>query len=173
MIKIGMEDVFEIYFEKDNLDFNKLVLKVYNKDITSYYYQNKLTCFSGNVSSLIEWFQNNLETILTNESFPLPVKANSSYDFYLKCMKYDSEDIDELTEWFEKYQAWEWGHSWYICRENSYLASVYFRKVENQIEIEWDNTKTYNEVEFVNPKGKEYIDINIFIDVIQQFIQFR
>ena len=46
-----------------------------------------------------------------------------------------------------------------------------FRRVGENIEIEWDNTCLYKGIEFINPKGIYYVNNMVFQQVINDFIK--
>ena len=80
---------------------------------------------------------------------------------------------EKFDEWYGKRQEWNWRHSWFSERGGSFLPLVFFRKVDDQIEIEWDSTAIYEEedVYFINPKGLHYIDLDIFKQVVEEFLR--
>ena len=80
-------------------------------------------------------------------------------------------DDDEFDEWFEKRQEWYFRHSWYANRGGSYLPDILFRRVDNKIELEWDNSDLYEGINFINCKGTYYLDILFFQEVIDSFIE--
>ena len=141
-----------------------------NIPICCFIKNNTVEQYTWDLSYIAEWLNNNLSNLLKEDEFPLPIKADSSIDFYQKSGDFDSDDIDEFDRWFEKRQEWYFCHSWYSNRAGSYLAEVFFRRVGNRIEIEWDNTNLYEKVRFVNPKGLYYIDVNLFKQIICEFV---
>lgn len=166
----GKRDLFGIEYFLIDMEKAYFEIWVYNKPICSFYKNNiKYQCIC-NLLNIVEWLNKNISNILNEEEFPLPVEANTSIEFYIKSGGFDSDDIDEFDKWFEKRQEWYFSHSWYSERAGSYLAEILFRRVNNKIEIEWDNTSLYDEVCFMNPKGLYYIDINLFEQIIDEFV---
>ena len=76
-----------------------------------------------------------------------------------------------FEELFEKIQDWGFQHSWFSARVGSCLADVYFRKVENDIEISWDNYDLFPSVTFIHEKGVYYVSLEDFKECILQFIE--
>jgi len=141
-----------------------------NKPLCCFYKDGKKQQYKWQLSHIVDWLIENEQYILAETEFPLNVNANSSIDFFDKSGEFDSDDIEEFSRWFEKRQDWYFRHSWYSSRAGSFLADVIFRRVGENIEIEWDNTLLYEGIEFINPKGIYYVNKNVFRQVINDFI---
>ncbi len=170
MKSFGKRKIFALEYEIIDMDSGYFEMWVHNTPICCFFNNNIVEKYKWDLSYIVEWLNNNISNLLKEDEFPLPIRANSSIDFYNKSGDYESEDIDEFEKWFEKRQEWYFCHSWYSSRAGSYLAEVFFRRIGNKIEIEWDNTKLYDEVHFVNPKGLYYIDIDLFKQIISDFV---
>ena len=170
MKNFGKREIFAIEYEMLDMENGYFEMWVNNIPICCFFKNNIMQQYRWNLSYIVEWLNKNISKLLKENEFPLPIKANTSIDFYNKSGDYDSDDIDEFDKWFEKRQEWYFCHSWYSNRAGSYLAEVLFRKVDNTIEIEWDNTSLYDGVYFVNPKGLHYVDIDLFQQIIGDFI---
>lgn len=131
--------------------------------------QYKLTKWE--LSQIVEWLIKNERYILNEIEFPLQVNAKTSMEFLDKSGTFDSDDIEEFHNWYTKRQDWYFRHSWYFNRGGSCMADIMFRRDGKKIEIEWNNTYLYEEIKFVNPKGIYYVDITIFQQVINEFIE--
>lgn len=167
----GNKYKFAIEYEtKDNNECS-FGLWVDKKEICSFIRNGKYQQVQCNLSSLAEWFSQNMDDIIREKNFPLPIKANSSIDFYYKSAEFDSDDMDEFDRWFDIRQEWYFRHSWFINRDGSFLADVFFRAVDEKIEIEWDNMNTYEGVVFQYPKGICYVDKKDFYDTLYSFLQ--
>jgi len=126
--------------------------------------------YEWRLDALAQWLEDNLQGLICEEDFPLPVSAEGSLDFYAKSGEFDSDSLDEIEAWFGKRQDWLWRHSWYIAREGSYLAEVFFRRVGENIEVEWDNSNLYDGIVFANPKGKYLVDAGFFEQTVKAFL---
>ena len=157
---------YEVIGEESYFEF-----LVDNKQLCCFLKDGKEQQYKWELSCIIDWLIENEEYILDEIEFPLKVNANSSLEFFNKSGEFDSDDIEEFHKWFEKRQDWYFRHSWYSNRAGSFLAEVMFRRVGETIEIEWDNTCLYEEIDFINPKGIYYIDIVTFQQVINEFIE--
>lgn len=170
MKSFGKREIFAIEYEMLDMENGYFEMWVHNTPICCYFKNSIMYQYKWNLSYIVEWLNKNILNILKENEFPLPVKADTSIDFYNKSGDFDSDDIDEFDKWFEKRQEWYFSHSWYANRAGSYLAEVLFRRVNNTIEIEWDNTDLYDGVYFVNPKGLYYVDVEFFQQTVSDFI---
>ena len=142
-----------------------------NKPLCCFCKEGKKQQYKWQLSHIVDWLIKNEQYILDEIEFPLNVDANSSIDFFNKSSEFDSDDVEEFHRWFEKRQDWYFRHSWYSNRAGSFLADIMFRRVGENIEIEWDNTCLYKGIEFINPKGIYYVNNMVFQQVINDFIK--
>jgi hypothetical protein len=162
----GNKKEFALEFRDDFL----FLCWINGKNICEYYYNdNKFNCIKRK-EDIEERFFNNINSIINEASFPLPVKADTSIDFYKKSGSFDSDDIEEFSNWYEKRQDWYFRHSWYITRKNEFLPDVLFRRVEGYIEISWNLNELYKGVTFECSEGLYYVELNSFLAVIDQLI---
>ncbi len=165
MTIIGSKDTFAIEYEMTDSDYGWMEIWVNNRTVCSYLWRDKKFHFWGHVKLLVEWFSDSIEAILNETEFPLAVNATSSIDFESKCRRLPSDD------WADARWNWYISHTWYYLHEDSPLPLVYFRRVENKIEIEWDESDLYDGPVFDNPKGLEFVDVQTFSEVIHKFIE--
>jgi len=134
---------------------------------------NSLLNYEWNLNHLVEWIVENFKYITNDHTFPLPVDGNNSLELLQQARQFDSEDEQKIEEWYSQLQDWEFKHSWFSSIDGSYLREVFFRRVENFIEISWDNILTYHKdgVLFSNSRGVEYIEVDIFTKVIKSFLE--
>lgn len=170
MRRYGLKEKFAIEYEMVNSESGYFELWVSNKAVCCFQKDNTMQQYYWDLSYIVDWLNNNRYNLLKEIEFPLPISARTSIDFLNKSNDFDSDDIDEFTKWFEKRQEWYFRHSWYSNRAGSYLAEVIFRRVNDKIEVEWDNTHLYKEIYFINPKGLYYVDIDLFQQVVDDFI---
>lgn len=166
----GIKEFFAIEYEMLNMENGYFEMWVDSIPICCFIKDNTEQPYNWDLSFVVEWLSKNIPNVLKEIEFPLPIKATTAIEFYNKSGDYDFDDINEFNEWFDKRQDWYFGHSWYSNRAGSYLAEVFFRRVGDMVEIEWDNTNLYDGVVFVNPKGLHYIKISLFEQVVSDFI---
>lgn len=148
-------------------------LWVKDKNVCEYKKVHSLLNYEWNLNHLIEWIVENFKYITNNHKFPVPVDGNNSLELIQQARQFDSDDEGEIEEWFSRLQDWEFKHSWFSSRDGSYLPEVFFRRVENTIEISWDNILTYHTdgIRFSNSRGIEHIEVDTFIKVIKSFLE--
>ena len=166
----GDPEKFALAYQRIN-DECFLKVWVHKVEVCGYFKQDDTHVYRWNIGETVEWLRENLENILTESDFPLPIKADNSIEFYRESGNFESEDDDEFYQWYDKRQEWFFRHSWYVSRSGSYLPDIFFRRKDNQIEIQWDNEHLYDGVEFINPKGIFEIDPETFKNVITNFIE--
>lgn len=142
-----------------------------NKQVCTFSREGTTREYEWNLTYIVEWFYKNKNSIFTETQFPLPVEGNNAIELYSNSGDFDSDIDDEFDSWFKKRQDWYFIHSWYSNNGGSYLADVIFRRIDNTIEIAWDNSNVYSEIKFINPKGLYYVPFEIFRDVVNSFIE--
>ncbi|WP_411349025.1 hypothetical protein [Paenibacillus sp. WLX2291] len=145
---------------------------VAGKDICMFYKNNRQHQYEWNLIYIVEWMIQNIHIILDEEEFPLPVQGEHTLELLNHSLEFDSANEEEFERWFDIKQDWEFSHSWFSGRGGSYLPVIYFRRVNDQIEVCWDNEDAYNnQVTFLSLKGLEYIPVGIFESVFTGFIE--
>ncbi|AHM67457.1 DUF5984 family protein [Paenibacillus polymyxa] len=179
----GDKSTFAIQYELVNNPFNEKSLAgeswgeieifVRGRNIFEYKKENVVTPFQWNLIYIVEWFSENHMHILSDEAFPLPVEGQNSLELIDNCLLFDSDNDAEFDQWFDTKQEWEFKHSWFSNRAGSFLPDVFFRRVNDKIEIAWDNESTYSSegITFMNPIGVEYIPIGIFDSTVRNFVE--
>lgn len=153
--------------------WGKFELFVHGIDVLRYKRVDSVTAYQWNLIYITEWFSENLKCILSNEPFPLPVEGQDSLELLDHCLLFESDNDDEFDAWFDTKQEWEFKHSWFSNRAGSFLPDVFFRRVNGEIEIAWNNESTYSSegISFINPIGIEYVPLGIFESTIKNFIE--
>lgn len=179
----GDKNTFAIQYEFEDNPFNEISLTgetwgkfelfVRGMDVCRYKRVDNETTYQWNLIHIVEWFSENLKSILSEEPFPLPVEGQHSLELLDNCLLFESDDDDEFDAWFDTKQEWEFKHSWFSNRAGSFLPDVFFRRVNDKIEIAWNNESTYSSegISFINPIGIEYVPLGIFESTIKNFIE--
>lgn len=177
----GNKEVFAVAYELKESPFNKsegneltwgvFQMWVNNKSVCTFSMDNQIRDYEWDLIFIVEWLCKNKNNILNEKQFPLPTEGNNAIELYNNSGDFDSDDDDEFDLWFEKRQDWYFRHSWYSDNGGSFLADVVFRRVKNTIEIAWDNSDLYSEINFINPKGICYVPFELFQEVINNFIE--
>jgi len=179
----GEKNNFAIQYELRVNPFNEttligetwgtFALFVKGKDVCQYKRENRITKYQWNLINIVEWFSENLKYIFNDEMFPLPVEGQNSLELLDNCFSFESDSDEEFDKWFETKQEWEFKHSWFSNRAGSFLPDVFFRRLNDEIEIAWNNESTYSSegISFIHPMGIEYVPIDIFESTIKNFIE--
>lgn len=181
MTYFGNKETFAIAYELKESPFNEseknkptwgeFQMWVHNNSVCTFSMNDEIREYEWDLCFIFEWLFKNKNHILEESSFPLPSEGDSAIELYNNSGDFDSDDDIEFDSWFEKRQDWYFNHSWYSNNGGSYLADVIFRRVDNNIEIAWDNTELYNNIKYVNPKGVYYIPVELFQIVVDGFIE--
>lgn len=183
MRAFGEKNTFAIQYKFEVNPFNEtsligetwgeFELFVHGIDVCRYKRIDSVTTYHWNLIYIVEWFSENLKYILSDESFPLSVEGLHSLELLDNCLLFESDNDDEFDAWFDTKQEWEFKHSWFSNRAGSFLPDVFFRRVNDRIEIAWNNELTYSSegITFINPIGIEYIPLGIFEFTIKNFIE--
>lgn len=168
MTLLGNRNIFAIELSKD-MDAYQMSLYIDGKDILQFKVNGTIYSYRWrDFDDIKEWVQENLKYILQDDKFPLEVSGDSAAELCERSYKIELDDIEK----YEELQDWMFRHSWFSARAGSFLADVYFRKVNDKIEISWDNRDTFKKdgIVYVFAKGKSSIDVGRFCGTIEGFI---
>lgn len=181
MKRIGVSDSFYFEYEllnsvdnfPDNFAYFDLIIN--GISVCKYRFNNSEYSLILDIREIAEWFDQYLNSIISETEFPLPISADTSIEFMNKSSSYDVEDFDKwesFVDWYEKRNEWCFAHSWFSARSGAALADVFFRRVGGDIEVEWDNRILFKEsgIEYINPCGRYLISVELFREVISSFV---
>jgi hypothetical protein len=175
----GDKMIFAIEYDldcPDKYDIEEAELKVYinSKSVCTFKRTGTIYEFKWDIKDIAEWLEVNLGRILEEEEdFPLPVEGKTAVELYQNSCDFESDDEAKFDDWYDKRHEWIYDHSWLSSRAGGYLANLNFRKVAGTIEISWNNLKLYSEegIEFLNPVGVFYVEIDYLKRVIHSFVE--
>lgn len=166
MSLFGDKNSFAMEVSKDKYAY-QLSLFIEGKDILQFeikggVYPHRWSDFDD----IIEWFEENMEHILSEEPLSIMVSGNSTVERYKNCYKSELK-ISEA----EMLSDWSFRHSWFSAREGAFLAGVIFQNVNEKVEISWDNTELFKQegVRYIFPKGRYEIDKEQFEKIVEEF----
>lgn len=147
----------------------KLIIE--GNDICQYIIDNRTMDYNWNLIYIVEWLCENLHYLLGYDPFPLPVQGENTLELIKNADKFESDEDDDMYLWYEAKSSWLFKHSWFCNRGGSFLASVYFRRIGDNIEISWNND-FYREkgVLFVHSMGTSIIAKTEFKGVVLNFL---
>ncbi len=164
-IEYGFEDHTA---DGDDSVYGYMGIWIEGQDICMYDGEYK---FKGNLYLIVEWFCEKIEYILGYDAFPLPVKGDTILELIENAEEYDSEDDLEFDLWFSGNSRWIFNHFWLSVREGNVMPGIYFRRLENKIEIAWDNIfwEKYNIV-FNSRRDFCLVSLDVFITNFTDFL---
>lgn len=133
---------------------------------------------------LVDFFCDFLIYHISDDPFPISTKSTTAYDMIEETLliKSDEHWVDEVVDmdWDKvdmdienKKDMWIYHHGFLPNRGGTFLPDTYMRKVENTIEISWNNTYPYEneerEILFRYKEGVEYVDLKLYKNSVIQF----
>jgi len=143
-----------------------------DKSVCTFMNKGRIYEFKWDIRDIVEWLEEDMSRILKEEEgFPLPVIGNNAIELQ-KNSHLETDDQEELDDWYDKRNDWFFDHSWLSSRAGGPLPSLIFRRVGSMIEISWDNENLYKEeeVEFLNPVGVFYVEVGYIEKVVTDFV---
>lgn len=74
-----------------------------------------------------------------DDPFPFSVSGSNALELMERAREYDSDDAKEFDRHFDVLAEWIRGHSWHHCSAGGIMSSLFFRYVDDDVEISWDN----------------------------------
>lgn len=155
----------EYSFLEDNV--TELAMFVEGKNILEFFKDGLLRTTCWNLDELTMWLREFVDN-LQEDPYPVEVEGRYAADKDDNARDFDSEDEEEFDAYYDKLWDWCHMHKWHSASSGAILADLYFQLVSDKIEISWDNRS--DEAEFTYLRGGTSIDKNLFVDVINKFL---
>lgn len=162
------------YEEEELLKKSWGILKLWieARDVCQYVVDGSKKQYEWNLIYAVEWLCNNLEYVLGYDPFPLPIQGKNTLELINESDKFESDEDDEFYLWYQAKNSWTYRHSWFSNRAGSMLSNVYFRRVNDDIEISWNNGFFEdNQVVFVVPVGVYTVSKTDFKATVFDFLK--
>ena len=142
-----------------------------NKDVLEYSLHGETIKKEWDITPIVSWLDSNLMTILAENECPVSVNGDTGIAMYNNCFSLPELQLEQSIDMI---QEWGFHHDWIIARGGLFLAEVFFRRLDDKIEISWDNRTLYSScgLSFMNPIGAKLISIVCFKDVILAFSNY-
>ncbi|MCA1294979.1 hypothetical protein LBW89_18360 [Paenibacillus sp. alder61] len=151
--------------------WGNFALIVDGKNICEHEVENETYKYVWYLDNIVGWFSSNLIYVLGYDPYPLPVKGDSVQELILNSERHVPEEDDEEYYWYHAKSSWTMRHNWFSSRGGSYLPNIYFRRVEREIEIVWDNSiYRDSQVIFSQADGSVRLPLGEFKKVIFGFL---
>lgn len=142
-----------------------LELLVNGENILEWQENNVRYTTQYDLEEIIDYFVLNTIEFANNEDyFPYDITANNLLDLLDICYSKEFDDEDEEVEFFENIHEYFYNHTIGHSSGGAIIANLYFRHVDDCMEISWDNTD--KEQDFTNKKGVVLISINEYLEAV-------
>lgn len=168
--RFGNKSIFQI--ECTFIDKTKdTELAIYMKgvNVLAFYRFNEQFTTRWNLDDIALWLRNFINT-LEEDPYPIDVEGDYAAIKDMNAREFDSDDEEEFDEYYDKLDEWCQRHCWYSQRNGAIIADLYFQLVGNSVEISWNNVNSEDGVEFLEKIGGASIDKDVFIDVVNEFL---
>lgn len=153
----------QIKFKINSIDKDKSILKlellINNNNILEWKKNNEIYTTQYNLEDIMDYLiLNTIEFANNADDFPYNIKADNILQLSDKCYSLEFDNENEEIDFFENVHNYFYNHSIGHASGGAIIANLYFRHIENYMEIAWDN---YNEEQdFTFKKGVARINID-------------
>lgn len=166
--------MFTLKYEALEKGYGYIHVIVNGKNISAYLYNGGIYYGMCRISELIDWINDNLKYILSDDPFPVKTNAETGTDMWLYSDNCIPENYEKSMTFHEKRQNWIWHHSMDTCKDEFCMPFIVFRKVGDDIEISWNNIDhNYKDVDFRYKYGVYYLNLDDFKSELYNFIKFH
>ena len=123
-------------------------------NLMEFYYKDEKSSrtSTGNFDDLFEYLEETLSLVESDVPFPYAIEGNDAFDLIRRAEEKAPAD-DAYIDFFEPVHEWSYSHSWRHARAGSFIPDVLFRKVDDDIEISWDNENIDADVRYTSLRG--------------------
>ena len=167
---IGNKDYFGIsYAFLDDEKDTEIEMYVNGSNILEFKNLGTIRTTRWNLEELAMWLRNFIDN-LREDSYPVEVEGRYAAEKDDNARDFETEDEDEMDKYYDNLQEWYFRHNWHPSSSGAILADVYFQLVGDKVEISWDNRNADEGVEFSYIQGGADIDKEVFVKVVNQFL---
>lgn len=164
--------MFTLKYEALEKGYGYIHIIVNGQDISEYSYNGNIYYGMCRISKLLEWINDNLKYIISDDPFPVKTNAKTGADMWLYSDDYIPGNYEHSLKFQEKRQNWIWHHSIDSCKDEFCMPFIVFCKVGDNMEITWNNIDhNYKDVEFRYKYGVCYLNLNDFKSELYNFIK--
>lgn len=164
---IGNKNIFAIGYAFLEDGDTEITMFIEGKNILEFTNGGILRTTRWNLDELTMWLREFVDN-LQEDPYPVEVEGRYAADKDDNARDFDSEDEEEFDAYYDKLWDWCHMHKWHSASSGAILADLYFQLVSDKVEISWDNRS--DEAEFTYLRGGTSIDKNLFVDVINKFL---
>lgn len=171
MIKsIGDKNFSLNYSFFDDTKETELSIFIDGENILSYQQNGESFTTRWNLDELAFWLRDFLDN-MKEDPYPVDTTGEFAAIKDISARDFDSENEEEFDKYYDKLDEWNLHHRWHTASSGAILADLYFQLVGENVEISWNNEDSEDEVLFNCVIGGKKIKKEIFIKVINEFLQ--
>ena len=122
------------------------------------------------LDELAEWLRYFIDN-MRDDPYPVDVDGDYAALMDINSRQFDSDDEKEFDEYYDVLDEWVWRHTWIHASAGAILADLYFRLINGQVEISWNNRHPEDGVQFDTEFGCGYVPKEVFVDVVNHFLR--
>ncbi len=171
---IGNKKTFAFELKLKSIKEHKCEISLFidGKNICAFKHENDANCKTTrwNLDELINYLDSTLAFINNDKKFPFDINGECAAELDNNARDFDSENEFEMEKYYDSLNDWSYVHSWHHASSGAILADVFFRKVNNGIEISWwsDQEKDIN---FKYPYGYSVINFDTYEETVKNVIK--
>lgn len=122
-----------------------------------------------NLDDLALWLREFVDH-MANDPYPVDCAGEYAAKKDDLAREYDTDDDDAFEAYYQSLYEWNLRHRWHTASSGAILADVYFERVDDVVEISWDNRDIDDSVSFLSEAGGARIPIEQFTYVVNTFL---
>lgn len=171
----GDKAVFAIWFrdipvEPGEERLSELSMYVRGCNILGFTYHGGHRTTQWNLDDLVAWLRS---YALDMQEDPYPVDADGCCAALqdINARNYDTDDDAAFDAYYDRLYDWVHRHNWHAQSAGAILASVYFERKGEWVEISWNNEDADSGVAFDYIIGWRRVPFGVFHDVLAEFLR--
>lgn len=173
---LGNKDEFGFEIILKSIEDHECEIKLFvdGKNICSFKRKDDkfYTTTRWNLDELIGFLYSTLDFISYDEAFPLEIAGECAAELDNNARDFEDEDEHEMETYYNRLNEWSYAHSWHHACSGAILADVFFRKLENGIEVSWWSDQEDDGITFKHSYGYTVVDFETYGKVIQSTVSY-
>ena len=170
-ITLGDKHIFALeYVFLDDSRETELSLYINDNNILAFTRDGERYTTRWNLDDIALWLRDFIDN-MTDDPFPGISSAKHAALMDEEAREFDSDDDDVFDEYYQKLYEWDSRHCWHGVSNGAILANVFFRQMNDNVEISWNNTFAESYVEFVEQCGSALINKTTFVEIVNKLLK--
>lgn len=168
---LGDKYIFAIeYAFYDDSHDTELSMYVNDVNILAFKRNGQILTTRWDLDDLALWMREFVNH-MANDPYPVDCAGKYAAEKDDLAREFDTDDDDAFEAYYQRLYEWNQRHRWHAASNGAILADVYFERVDNNIEISWDNRDVEDGIIFLNITGGVCVPIEQFTTVVNGFLQ--